>query len=81
MGKLTKCHDGFLTDRPPERCFVVWPYYTGRDKGCLHDGRGNPLLFAHAGHAWWYVFTVAQPNDLRAKDNYRVVTLGEYRAA
>lgn len=70
--------------------FVIHPYYTGRDKGCLmipnpnYPGPGEPshtgvLLFDTPEEAWEYIFTVVQPNDERAKHNYRVVTLKEYR--
>lgn len=59
---------------------VIHPWYTGRDKGLLRDGAGVPLTFFNAGHAWAYVFSTAQPNDARAKDNYRVLTLAQYEA-
>lgn len=70
--------------------FVIHPYYTGRDKGCLmrpnpnypQDGGASHiglLLFDTVEEAWEYIFTVHQPNDDRAKNNYRVITLKDYR--
>lgn len=59
--------------RPPFKMeWIVHPYYTGRDKGPCHDGRGNVLTFPSEGRAWEYVFTKAQPNDDRAASNYHV---------
>jgi hypothetical protein len=68
---------GGLTQRP----YVIHPYYTGRDKGAISDPAtttGEPLLFFSQGEAWWYIFHTLQPNDVRAKSNYRVITLAEY---
>jgi hypothetical protein len=63
----------------PQYVYVIHPYYTGRDKGCLCNSEG-PLLFMSPGHAWWYVFHKAQPDDQRSMDNYRVITLADYQA-
>lgn len=71
-----KCHDRGTSATDP---YVIWPYYTGRDKGAVSDRDGRPLLFMTAGHAWHHIFFVVQPNDDRAKSNYRVVRLSEYR--
>jgi hypothetical protein len=70
--------------------YVIWPWYTGRDKGALcerldpAEGKGTHgdlLLFYGPGHAWHHIFTHVQPNDSRARDNFRVVKLSEYHAA
>ena len=49
---------------------LIHPYYTGRDKGPISHKDGTPMMFFNEGHAWNYIFTVLQPNDLRAMDNY-----------
>ena len=57
--------------------WVIHPYYTGRDKGALmHEG--GIMAFFSQGHAWRHIFTVVQPNDVRACTNYRVIRLSEY---
>lgn len=66
---------GGSTDNP----FVIHPYYTGRDKGCVSHKDGTPMLFYTEGDAWWYIFNTHQPHDPRAKHNYRVITLREYQ--
>lgn len=63
--------------------FVIHPYFTGRDKGPLRERNpnfltdGGPthfdiLKFETADAAWEHIFTKVQPNDPRAKHNYRV---------
>jgi hypothetical protein len=67
-----------LSDNP----WVIWPYYTGRDKGALfaHGGENNGklLTFFSQGYAWKHIFEVVQPNDIRACTNYRVIQIREY---
>lgn len=56
--------------------YIIWPYYTGRDKGPVRDRNveGMPVMtFRTEGEAWHHIFFVLQPNDDRAKYNYRVV--------
>ena len=55
--------------------FVIWPYYTGRDKGALRGEEGI-LTFFSVGRAWKYISEM--PGDDRKWDNYRVVRLSEY---
>ena len=61
--------------------FVIHPYYTGRDKGALYNEDHKLMTFYNEGHAWRHIFTVVQPDDIRACDNYRVIRLSEYLAS
>lgn len=70
----------FWSNKDP---FVIWPYYTGRDKGVLRhrgeDGITRGILtFFNEGQAWKYISEM--PGDDRRWDNYRVVRLSEYVA-
>jgi len=63
--------------------YVIWPYYTGRDKGLLMTPERNGIvpIFFNEGRAWKYIFDVVQPDDPRACDNYRVLRVSEYMEA
>jgi hypothetical protein len=75
---MTKAGGDLWTNSDP---YLIWPRYTGRDKGPRHDERGQVYVFFSAGRAWAWIIEKYGFHNYNVLDSIRVLRVSEYMEA